>query len=184
MTLGATLYDQTKKQIYGCITQGVTAFAEEWAQHPLHWLQEIDVQCELFSRLHKVLKEHDLCFLKARHSYYTSQHEFSRIACEPYVSLAGKSYAHPDIVIRDDANGDTVTLNSGRWPIIWACEIKYTKGKPDATDLKRLRQILEDNTALSACWIKLVLDQETSISDQDISSDPRLRIVAKYARLE
>ena len=184
--IGCLLFmnDQEKKRICDLIGQIVDTFVEEWAKTPLHWLQEIDVQCDLFSRLHKFLKDRNICHLKARHSRYTNQHEFSRITCEPYVSLGGTCYAHPDIVIWDDANNDSDTLNSGRWPIIWACEIKYTTGEPEATDLKRLRQILEDNTALSACWIKLVLGQQTSILDQDISSDPRLRIVAKYARLE
>jgi len=176
--------DQEKKQICESMGQVVDAYVEKWAQNPLHWLQEIDIQCDLFSRLRKVLTDCEKCFLKARHSDYPNQYEFSRITCEPYVLLAEKSYAHPDIVVWDDENSVADTLNNGKWPILWVCEIKSMKGAPDTSDLERLRQMLQNNTALSACWIKLILNQKTSIPHQEKSSDPRLRIFEKHVRLE
>ena len=91
--------DQEKKQICESIMQTVDAFVEEWAHNPLRWLQEIDVQCDLVSRLRKVLTDCGKCHMEARHSHYPNQHEFSRITCEPYVLLPEKSYAHPDVVI-------------------------------------------------------------------------------------
>ncbi len=164
--------------------QTVDAFVEEWAHNPLRWLQEIDVQCDLVSRLRKVLTDCGKCHMEARHSHYPNQHEFSRITCEPYVLLPEKSYAHPDIVIWDDANSVADTLDNGKWPILWVCEIKYTNREPDTSDLIRLREVIQNNTALCACWIKLILNQKTDIPDQEKSSDPRLRIVEKHVRLE
>lgn len=176
--------DQEKKQICELMGQVVDAFVEEWACKPLHWLQEIDIQCDLFSRLSKVLADCKKSDLEARHCAYPNQHEFSRITCEPYVLLSEKAYAQPDIVVWDDAHNATDTLDSGRWPILWVCEIKYTTGARDAYDLDKLRQMLQNNTALSACWIKLILNKKTSIPEQEKSSDPRLRIVEKHVRLE
>jgi len=185
MIFGAyVMNDQEKKQICESIMQTVDAFVEEWARNPLRWLQEIDVQCDLVSHLSKVLTDCGKCHVEARHSDYPNQHEFSRITCEPYVLLAEKSYAHPDIVIWDDANSVADTLENGKWPILWVCEIKYTNGEPDTSDLIRLRHMIQNNTALSACWIKLILNQKTDIPDQEKSSDPRLRIVEKHVRLE
>jgi hypothetical protein len=175
--------DQEKKQICELMGQVVDAFVKEWACKPLHWLQEIDIQCDLFSHLSKALTDCKKCDLEARHSYYPNQYEFSRITCEPYVLLSGKSYK-PDIVVWDDASNTTDTLNSGRWPILWVCEIKYTSDAPDASDLGKLRQMLQNNTTLSACWIKLMLNRKMSIPEQEKSSDPRLRIVEKHVCLE
>ncbi|MDN5942433.1 MAG: hypothetical protein L0H94_11170 [Nitrospira sp.] len=176
--------DQEKKQICELMGQVVDTFVKEWACKPLHWLQEIDIQCDLFSRLSKVLTACKKCDLEARHSDYPNQHEFSRITCEPYVLLSEKSYAHPDIVVWDDANNTTDNLKSGRWPILWVCEIKYKTSTSDASDLDKLRQMLENKTALSACWIKLILHQKTSIPEQEKLSDPRIRIIEKHVRLE
>jgi hypothetical protein len=175
--------DQEKKQICELIRQVVDTFVKEWACKPLHWLQEIDIQCDLFSRLSKTLTDCKKCDLEARHSAYPNQHEFCRITCEPYVLLLEKRYK-PDIVVWDDASNTTDTLDSGRWPILWVCEIKYTTYAPDASDLGKLRQMLQNDTALSACWIKLILNQKTNIPEQEKSNDPRLRIVEKHVRLE
>ena len=161
------------------IRRQVDEFVDEWKKNPTQWLQEIDVQCDLAQRISSILKEQKKDVIRARHSHYHSEQDFSRLTCEPYVSLggAGTSYAHPDIVVWDDPDGSANELNSGKWPIIWACEIKYTTGEPDATDLDRLRRMLGDKTLRVGCWIKLIIDSDASMSDHDKTDDANLWIV-------
>jgi hypothetical protein len=97
---------------------------------------------------------------------------------------AGTSYAHPDIVVWDDHDSRMTTLNSGKWPMVWACEIKYTTGEPDPTDLDRLRQMLRDKVLYVGCWIKLIVNTTTDMSDHDTTNDPNLWIIEERVSIQ
>lgn len=156
--------DQEKAILLNAIHNQVDDFIAEWKLNPSHWFQEIDVQSELSHRISSALKQMNLQFFRAPHSHYRNIHEFSRVACEPYVYLGGAkpSYVHPDIVVWDDDESGQYTLNSGKWPIIWACEIKYTSGEPNSADLDRLKQLLSDEIIFAGCWIKLIVNNKSS----------------------
>jgi len=178
--------DQDKMRLCKLIRNRVDTFISEWKTNPSHWLQEIDVQCDLARRIHLLLKHQKADVLQARHSHYQAEREFSRLTCEPYVSLggAGTSYAHPDIVVWDDHDSRMTTLNSGKWPMVWACEIKYTTGEPDPTDLDRLRQMLRDKVLYVGCWIKLIVNTTTDMSDHDTTNDPNLWIIEERVSIQ
>ena len=72
---------------------------------------------------------------------------------------AGKDLAKPDIVIWDDGIPAGGFLNDGRWPVIWACEIKYKTNYLDTSDYDRLESLVNGNPPLakrahllSLCW--------------------------------
>jgi hypothetical protein len=169
---------QEKEHLCNAIRTQIENFISEWKTNPSHWFQEIDVQFEISQRINRVLKDMDLQFIRAPHSHYRNIHEFSRVTCEPYVYLGGDkpSYAHPDIVVWDDDESGQNTLNSGRWPVIWACEIKYTSAEPKSTDFVRLQQMLSDKILFAGCWLKLIANGNGGPSHKP-ENDPNLWII-------
>ena len=169
-----------KTSLCNQIRATILQYLSEWLNSPYLWLQEIDVQIELAIRISQILRFKGIDTIEAQHTHCSGYRDFSRLTCEPYVVLKQPiKYAHPDIVIWDgqdkhdfnnnenDENRTIDTINSGKWPIIWVCEIKYTAEKPDDLDKNRLKAILDNKTAFEACWIKMQL--EKNISKDEIS---------------
>lgn len=154
---------EDKQALQKEIHQVINQFLQEWRDSPFLWLQEIDIQVEIASRISRVLRLQGLHTIQAHHSHYSGTHSFSRVTCEPYVKVQGSpTYVHPDIVVWDDGDDSNQTLNSGEWPILWVCEIKYVAEQPNDDDLHRLQQIVARETTASACWLKMLLGPSVS----------------------
>jgi len=139
----------------------VEKFAEDWEKKPMHWLQEIDVQCELACRIRKLFcdKKGISSIIKAKHSNYgkgRTIYTFSRVTCEPYANIT-HDYLHPDIVVWAD---DAAAINSGIKKMIWACEIKYTDDKPNSDeDERRLTQLVAEGRLFSGLVLSLIINR-------------------------
>lgn len=149
----------------------VAQFVAEWEKSPYLWLQEIDVQVDLVARIKRIIAsvftpqelEHSMTVkapIRNAIGGDTQPQVLSRVTCEPYVAVADKSSSYkPDIVIWDDPDGKSGFINDGRWPIIWACEIKYKINYYDTSDYGRLESLVTGDHPLakrghllSLCW--------------------------------
>jgi len=174
-----------KRELCQRIRGSIDGFVIDWTKNPSLWLQEIDIQFELVQRLKQALRTHLSMYIHARHSHYSEKHDFARITCEPYVSLGvDTKYAHPDIVIWDDPPDEDLQINMGLWPILWACEIKFTSSEPNAEDLDRLRQLLSNGTLFCGCWLKLLLNPPKGNRDHEESKDDALWIIERESYLK
>ena len=158
-----------KNEVCGAIEKVVREFAGDWQQAPDRWLQEVDVQCDLAYRIKSLLTRLHLEGLSARYSkalfQYKNKGQFSRLACEPYVSChyEGGKYAHPDIVVWDDSNNQERYINDGSWPILWAAEIKYMFREPKSTDFDRLADMVKAGILYRGLWLRLLVKQKNKI---------------------
>lgn len=95
----------------------------------------------------------------------------SRVTCEPYVKI-GQDYAHPDVVVWGDG-AQCTAINSGEFPILWACEVKYKSsvGELDnSNDLTRMRQLVESDWGHYACCLE-ILDLSLDNKDHKVLDD-------------
>jgi hypothetical protein len=141
----------------------ISEFLVDWKENPWAWMQEVDVQVDLIARIKKKFAVEDK-YVFARHGYYPDlQRKFSRVTCEPYVLIErSRSAIHPDIVIwgdEKDVRKRTEYINSGYWPILWACEIKYSFVDPargEEEDRSRLEQLIANSGTVTATQLVLV----------------------------
>ena len=41
------------------------------------------------------------------------------------------------------------------WPVLWACEIKYSTGKPSDWDIEKLEYLVSQSRIKFGCWLTL-----------------------------
>lgn len=153
----------------------VEQLVDDWAKNPHYWEREIDIQSELRGRLstifsltgfgHVMSQEKDSQSPEMLRTY-----RFSRVCCEPnirYTYSDGKEYgAKPDIVVWD-ALPDPLNQPEDRWPILWACEIKYKYFPASEWDIEKLGYLLDQNRINFGCWLIFLID--SSISKPSVS---------------
>lgn len=148
----------------------VEKLVTDWAKNPYYWEQEVDIQAELRSRLalaYSLLGVDEVIAVEndPANPRNTVTYRYSRAACEPsirYKYKDGRSYrAMPDVVVwgdledpRNSPKGDDA------WPILWACEIKYTNAGPTEWDIEKLGYLLDQNRIRYACWLTFSVDAE------------------------
>ncbi|MBA4387009.1 MAG: hypothetical protein C0404_03450 [Verrucomicrobia bacterium] len=152
----------------------VSGFMTDFRKAPLLWAQEIDLQASLATKIRasiETLEQGDFFSVHAPHSHFAKGKKplyFCRTVCEPYVSIASEpAPMHPDIVVWDDGNDNGgICLNSGLWPILWACEIKYSYARPGERndDRLRLQRLAQDADLMPngrVCCLEFCLDVNT-----------------------
>ena len=141
---------------------------QDWQKQPYRWDKEIDIHTELAGRLS------NLCELVGRGVVEGTYKDvipgfepqlWSRVACEPYVSYMYENKlcrCHPDIVIWDDLANPESPPEEANWPILWACEIKYTNKEPGDWDLEKLQYLVRQNHIKHGCWLRFHKSRATS----------------------
>jgi hypothetical protein len=133
-----------KKALIDALNAQVEMFAKEWTQDPHHFLLEIDIQVALAAQLSALLRDRKQAFVLTCHTFFGEKTmDYSRLTCEPYVKLTTeRGHMAPDIVVWDDPGDATSdTLDSGKHPILWACEIKYTSSPVAEHDIAKLKHM-------------------------------------------
>lgn len=142
----------------------VNTFLRDWQTSPYRWAQEIDVQVELASRLSTVLRQLGRDSLLANYRVgaipgFETNQRWSRVTCEPVVKYTftdQRTYkCKPDIVLWDDIRDANNPPDEEHFPILWACEIKYTSQEPADWDLQKLRFLVRQGTMRFGCWIRM-----------------------------
>jgi hypothetical protein len=132
-----------------------------WQRDPYRWANERDIQAALAGRLFARLDS-----LGVGHVVATNEEDdwsglgkqtWGRVACEPPVYTgATKRIVKPDVVVWDAA---PPTDDTRRWPILWACELKYIDRAAGGGDLRKLRGMLSPKgTVRSACAVEILRD--------------------------
>jgi len=152
--------------LVGIAWKVVENFLSEWSQQPYRWNREIDVQVAIAYRLTVAC---DLIGQGTLIGNYPSvlpgfrPQVWNRVSCEPkviYTFTDGKQYhCFPDIVIWDDIpdpDNPPDTQEGGFWPILWACEIKYTEGSDYGTwDREKMEFLLDQKIVKFGCWVQM-----------------------------
>jgi hypothetical protein len=142
----------------------------DWQENPYRWSKEIDVQAELATRLDKVYRL--LSRGTARANYknaiagFKGKQFWSRVCCEPTVQCQWKGervLCSPDVAVFDDIpdpNSPPDANEAGRFPLLWACEIKLD-ARSDAqspegwSDLAKMTTLLKEDRARYACLVAM-----------------------------
>lgn len=147
----------------------------DWATNPERWEREIDLQCELRSRLMSVFSLLGCGYISedmTRQDKTRLTLSNARVACEPVI--AGVTGANsPDVVIWDAVEGKCPP-QKGIWPILWACEIKLSSKKTGAlADVTKLEHLLDgyDQILKYGCAVHFQVngDYETPFTEPDFT---------------
>lgn len=151
------------------------ALIRDWQRQPYFWDREIDVQAALATRMsnaYTLLGRGTVAgiYEGAPPGYAALQH-YSRVSCEPPLVLPrpGSQQAKclPDVVVWKDIEDPTTPPHWYRWPILWACELKYGAGKPTDWDEAKLAELLAAGSVDEACVVHLrrtVADEGTGVT--------------------
>jgi hypothetical protein len=144
----------------------------EWQAFPNNWRNERELQAELFSRLRTAfasLGEHNVRGeYKGNQFAYDRSDEWPRVAIEPYVHNAvSGSHCFPDLVINGECNDpseppDRDKKNWGKWPLLWACELKMRWDGKDESDEQKLRELIESELLQYGCVLKCICEPSPS----------------------
>jgi hypothetical protein len=147
----------------------VEQLVKDWKANPHFWEREIDVQSELRSRLamaYTLMGRGEVIGVKANAgSAERVTYRFSRVACEPSLSVDGKngqtSLVRPDVVVWGDPVDPMQHMgdDDNSWPILWACEIKYLDPNPTGLDLEKLQSLIKSERIAYGCWLTLNFDR-------------------------
>lgn len=151
----------------------VEKLVDDWKETPYKWNRERDIQVELSSRLNQMFSIIGKDTLEGRYdsvkSGYKDRQHWARVCCEPhlkYIYKNGKKYScYPDVVIWDDIPDPESPPDD--WPILWACEIKYTSSRPSSWDIEKLEYLIKQKRIKFGCWLTLRFET----SEQRNSSD-------------
>lgn len=118
----------------------IKKFIRDWQKSPYEWNTEIDIQAEIYSRLVRQFKLHNVLIGKIKYKvvldkFNNTLQSYRRVYCEPFVYYKKNKHdkkrsCYPDIVIyRDLANPkhppDSNSNKKINFPILIAIEIKY-----------------------------------------------------------
>ena len=167
----------------------IEQFIDDWQREPYRWYQEIDIQTEISNRLKQIyqLIGEDSILMKSHYKVQglTDIQKFSRVTCQTYVSYTdsdGKDFSCvPDIIVWDEVD-DLEKYPEGissSWPILWACEIKYSGVKHGDWDQEKLRYLVEQSRAKFGCWLQFYLERSNygdGIKWKKAGKDPKIWI--------
>jgi len=147
---------------------------QEWQVNPGRWEAEIDFQCELMGRLSSINSSLGSSTIKSQRGEH-----LARVVAEPTIYYrnddAKDSWCKPDVAIRKEQVAGNYEVS--RWPMLWACEIKYHPYVDSNDDEVKLRHLLNQSLADNACWIRLWRDpQNGQLTCKEETPDGRLRI--------
>jgi len=142
----------------------------QWQDAPFRWSTEIDIQAELGGRISQVLSLQGLGTVKGSYGHglptFSEQQIWNRVGYEPtvhYEENGNRHFCRPDVVIWDDPLSDSNEADGGsKWPIAWACELKYGSRDSGEWDTDKLRRLLELNRINFGCSINIHYRQSSS----------------------
>ena len=113
----------------------IDQFIEDWRETPNNWINEIEIQAELYSRIKQAFRLMNIDNIEA--NYYKDgkgkgnivKEFWSRVSLEPKIYYPDeKNVCHPDIVIWDYLENPNEPPDgkvfTGNFPILIAIEIK------------------------------------------------------------
>lgn len=164
----------------------IETFINKWQINPYLWMTEIDVQAEIATRIRSFLQLRGIDKVLGNYSDAVSGFEgrqlWSLVTCEPTITYKYKneqeSDCRPDIVIWDkNVDSDNPPdKESGNWPILWACEIKFGRRQNTKWDLEKLRYMISQKVIAYGCSLNISLNRANhgngiSWKDDDIEDE-------------
>lgn len=149
----------SKKFLVDAARRVVERLVLDWQLEPDRWERERDVQVELCSRLNQLYRILGSDTVSATEN--GKMFNYNRAACEPCVEYTyrdkKKYLCYPDVVIWDELlNSKDTQVSFENWPILWACEIKYTFSEPDNWDVEKLEYLIQQTKVEFGCWLMLI----------------------------
>jgi hypothetical protein len=148
----------------------LTQFLGDWQENPYRWSKEIDVQAELATRLNKVYRLLGRGMVLANYKNVIAGFEgkqfWSRVCCGLTVQCQWKGkpvLCYPDVAVLDDIpdpNSPPDANEAGRFPLLWACEIKLdapsdAQSPEGWNDLAKMTTLLKQDRARYACLVTM-----------------------------
>lgn len=158
-----------ENKLIDIIYETINKFIKDWRNSPYEWETEIDIQCEIASRLRQAIKSHGVLISEASYDYIRDgkRQQYSRLSCEPRIYYNdsngdGKRYnCRPDIVVFDVIDNPDLPpdVEPGKnWPLLWVCEIKYQTEdnyalQDEDWDNKKMNYLLEQRETKYVCCL-------------------------------
>lgn len=150
----------------------VEQFIRDWQRTPGMWWYEADAQAEIAVRLRTMLRTLGTAGMRVNYPSgvpeVLQERDFilGRVGCNAPVGGKDGFGAHskrPDVVLYRELKNDTAPPDleeTGRWPMEWACEIKYASAPfsdiDRHPDVVKLRDLLEEDMVDYGVFLEFV----------------------------
>ena len=144
----------------------IEKFIIDWQKEPYRWIQEVDFQTEIASRLSTVYRLINYDYVIGNYddavSGFKNNQRWNRVSCEPKITYTykdGKQYpCFPDIVVWDDIKNPNAPPDAdglANWPILWVCEVKLEAKNEENWDIEKMVYLLKQKIVKFGCWLNL-----------------------------
>jgi hypothetical protein len=160
----------TDQEIVGLATRVAHELGREWQREPRYFERESDLVAELGARLRTVLRflgrdwVSDPGGLNAEPGGPCRYGAVTINTC--LLGADGKSNVYPDIVIWAAAPLARDFRRDG-WPVLWACEVKYTFADCGHDDFSKLAALVSAGRVGAACYLQFVAQTVESLEQHD-----------------